>query len=199
MKIMKKIMIAVAMLAMVLTGLTVTALAEENSARININNEPSLSFDELVIVENGKTYIPLRLAFPNLNDKQAKLGMKLVWGTQYPVVRLIYGATTGESQIVEADGTTTPPYNGKRRCIDVMWEGNAHEGVKAYLSIVDYTYVVDGMPGAPETNDEYTLDDPLYLKTLNDGGDRVFISLDDASKLSKLLGVDENYSVKLYK
>lgn len=198
MRILKKIMMSVATMTIILATASTFAYAEE-TATININTEPSLSFDELVIVENGKTYIPLRLAFPNLNDKEAKMGLKLAWGQDYPVVRLVYGSTNGESLKVNADGTKEPPFDGARRCIDIMWEGDAYQGVKAFISISDYTSVVDGNPVGMEINDDYELDDPLYLKTLSDGGGRVFISLDDASKLSTLLGVNENYRVKLYK
>lgn len=194
MKRMKKIFTSVFIVATIVTIGTISASAEqiEPGNRIIINNDGG-EFSELLFINNGKTYVPVRLAFPTLNDKENKIGFATSWGTAYPVIHLIYGNTTGE----DASGGKLP-FWGQRRCIDIMWEGDAYQGANASISVIDYSEVADGIPVNPEVNDEYSLNDPVILRNV-DGGNRMFISIDDVNRLVDILGLDNTYSVKIYK
>lgn len=193
MKRFKKILSVVCIVATMITmsGVVVNA-AEGVGDTLGINNDNS-NFSELVSIENGKAYFPLRLVFPNLNDRENRIGMTISWGTSYPIVHLIYGNTTGGALV---DGAA--PYEGIRSCVDIMWEGDASNGAKAYLTVIKYTYDADGEMNIIEYDESQVLDDLIYLKEV-DGGSRMFISIDDINKLTSLVGVDGAYSVKLYK
>lgn len=190
---LKKILSVVCVVAMVLAMSSVVASAEEGVGdTLGINNDNS-NFSELVCIENGKAYLPLRLMFPNLNDRDNKIGMTISWGTSYPIIHLIYGNTTGGMLV---DGAA--PYEGVRSCVDIMWEGDASNGAKAYLTVIKYTYDDNGEMSIIEHDESQVLDDLVYLKKV-EGGDRMFVSIDDINKLTELVGVDSAYSVKLYK
>ena len=90
------------------------------------------------------------------------------------------------------------PYEGVRSCVDIMWEGDASNGAKAYLTVIKYTYDENGEMSIIEHDESQVLDDLVYLKKV-EGGDRMFVSIDDINKLTELVGVDSAYSVKLYK
>ncbi len=191
---LKKFVSILCVIVMAFSIGTITVFADETGAgaKILINND-NPSFEELICVENGKTYLPLRLVFPNLNDKDNKIGMTISWGRSYPVIHLIHGATTGGDPI---DGAA--PYEGVRNCVDIMWEGDASNGAKAYLTVIKYTYDENGEMNIVEHDESQILDDLVYLKKVEDG-DRMFVSIDDINKLTKLIGFDGAYSVKIYR
>lgn len=191
---LKKLVSILCVIVMAFSIGTITVSADETGAgdKIIINNDYP-SFEELICVENGKTYLPLRLVFPNLNDKDNKIGMTISWGRSYPVIHLIHGATTGGDAI---DGAA--PYAGNRKCVDILWEGDASNGATAYLSVIEYTYNENGEMDIINGDESQVLNDPIFLKKV-EGGDRMFVSIDDINKLAGLLGLDNAYSVKLYK
>lgn len=194
MKRMKRIFTSLFIVAIITTIGTISVGAEQVEPGNNITiNDDGGEFSELLFVNNGKTYVPVRLAFPTLNDKENKIGFATSWGTAYPVIHLIYGNTTGD----DASGGILP-FLGQRRCIDIMWEGDAYQGANASISVIDYSEVANGVPVNPEVNDEYSLNDPIILRNV-DGGNRMFISIDDVNRLVDILGLDNAYSVKLYK
>ena len=164
---------------------------------ILINNDSS-AFSEIVFFKDGKAYLPLRLVFPNFNDRVNKLGCKIAWDTNnYGLVHLIYGKTTGEGFIVEANRTTTFPFTGTRKCVDIFLSGDGETGMTADLSVIDYAILADGRRVTSGVDDTQILSDKLYLKPV-EGGDRLFASVDDIVKLSNLLGIDDAYQVKLH-
>lgn len=190
---MKKLLSVVCVIAMMIAMGSVVVNAEEGVGdTLGINNDNS-NFSELVCMEDGKAYIPLRLVFPNLNDRENKLGMTISWSSAYPMIHLIYGNTTGGMLV---DGAA--PYEGIRSCVDITWEGDASTGATGYLTVIKYTYDANGEMDIIEYDDSQVLSDKVYLKRV-EGGDRMFASIDDINKLAELVGVDGAYSVKLYK
>lgn len=193
MKIFRKAMVLTLLLSIISVMNLSTAYADEVGSVIGINQD-NAEFTELFRMENGKTYLPIRLAFPNLNDTENKIGMTISWGVSYPVIHLIYGSTTGGPLL---DGAA--PYEGVRKCVDIFWEGDITQGVKADLSVIDYTYDENGQMKVLSTDDDKKLNDLIYLKSVNNESHRIFMSLDDINKIAKLLGIQDVYSVKLYK
>lgn len=190
----KRILSVVCVVATLLAMSSVVVSADEGVVgdTLGINNEMS-NFSELVSINDGKAYLPLRLVFPNLNDKENKIGMTIGWGTSYPIIHLIHGNTTGGDFV---DGESF--YDGVRSCVDIMWEGDAANGAKAYLTVIKYTYDENGEMNIIEHDESQVLDDLVYLKEV-EGGSRMFVSIEDINKLTELLGLDNAYSVKLYK
>ena len=196
---LKKLLSILCVMAM-FVGMTSVVSADDGTGNIlSINNDDS-NFSELMFVEDGTVYLPLRLIFPNLNDKTNKIGFKIDWDINNPgVVHLIYGQTTGEGFIVNEDGTTTVPFTGTRKCVDIFLSGDGETGMTADLSVVDYAKLADGRRVTSKIDDSYTLSDKLYLKPVA-GGDRLFASVEDIITLSNILGIDktDDYKVQLY-
>ncbi len=193
---LKKILGIVCIFAMFFTMSSIVVSAEEGVGdTLAINNENS-NFSELVCVENGKAYIPLRLMFPNLNDKENKIGMSIEWDAG--IIRLIHGETSGEGYIKLDNGKAATPFVGNRKCVDIQWVGDPAEGTTAYLTLIEYKYNENGEREWLDYDDSQVLDNPIYLKKV-EGGDRMFVAVEDISKISEWLKIDDSYKVKLYK
>lgn len=203
MKLLKKILIT----AMIISLVSSMALSVVNAAdmlpgdTIGINDDDA-EFDELVCVRNGITYIPLRLAFPNFNNKNSHVGLGLSYDSN--TIHIIYGKTTGGDYLTAMENgkqVTKLPFESERKCVDLTWKDNAREGIMATYSYMTYSELDNnGNPKNAERKSYGRDQIHILLKALNSGsGDRMYISIDDAIKISKWLGLDERYSVKLYK
>ncbi len=202
MKLLKKILIT----AMIISLVSSMALSVVNAAdmmpgdTIGINDDDA-EFDELVCVRNGITYIPLRLAFPNFNNRNSHVGLGLSYDSN--TIHIIYGKTTGGDYLTAMENgeqVTKLPFESERKCVDLMWKGNAREGIMASYSYMTYSGLDNGIPKNIDEKSHGQNQIHILLKALNSGaGDRMYISIDDAIKISKWLGLDERYSVKLYK
>lgn len=169
-------------------AMTVSA-GYDDGGKIIINNENYPAFSELVSVIDGKMYVPLRLIFPNLNDRENKIGMTISWNGS-DTIHLIYGFTTGEAM---ENGAA--PYTGVRYNVDISIAGDPSEGAYARFTVVQYTLDENGSPvrSEPEIKD---MNDPIYLKPV-EGGGRFFVSIDDIKDITEYLGIENDYSVKL--
>lgn len=190
---LKKLLCIICSVVFITTGGILTVNADDSIGDvIGINNDNS-AFSELVCVIGDKTYVPLRLIFPNLNDKENRIGMTISWSVSYPTIHLIYGSTTGGNL---ENGAA--PYDGIRKCIDIVWAGDPYYGTEASLTVMEYTYDESGERIILSYDDSMALEDPIFLKTV-EGGGRIFVSIDDINTLAKLMKLDDIYSVKLYK
>ncbi len=196
MKPLKKILFGAISIITSLVMTTSLAYADEDNSVGNIIgiNQDDADFDELFCVINGKNYMPIRLPFPNLNDRENKVGLHIGWDPEYPLVRLIYGSTTGELGV-----NGVPPFNGVRRCVDIFLWGDTKKDMTASLTVMEYTKDEDGrIHSDQEKTKELSLKDPVYLKPVPGGGDRLFVSSEDINTISELLQIDDTYNVKLY-
>lgn len=196
---LKKIFSVLCVVMTIATVGTVTVSADEAKVGdvLGINNDNS-AFSELISIENGKAYLPLRLVFPNLNDTVNKIGMKIDWENDYSCIHLIYGETSGEGYIRLDDNKTMTPFVDVRHCVDISWVGDAANGVEASLTVMDYTYDENGEMKIIKEDGSQVLDDLIYLKNV-EGGNRMFASIQDINKIAELIGINGKYSVKLYK
>jgi len=193
---LKKIVSFLCVLVMILTFCVTTTSADETqSTKININGDYDSFFNDIVFMKNGKTYLPLRLVFPNSNDRDNKRGLKLTW--EDSDIRLIYGETDGGPIIELENGKHKFPFVGERKALDIFLEGDltSDEGVVASIQRIIYT-------GDEEHREykevfDYEMVDAVYLKTV-EGGDRIFVSIDDIVQISKLLEIESTYEVQLH-
>lgn len=192
---LKKLISIFCIVAIVLSFAAVCASADEaTSTALEINDDYS-SFSELAFVKDGVTYIPLRLVYPISNDTTNKTGLELQWDSQQDTVRLIYGETTGEDYIEDAEGYATTPFSGTRYCVDMMFENDPRYGAKAYLTVLDYTKESGAML-IGNYDDQMELNDSVYVKAVGDG-ERLFVSVRDVAALSEYLHINDSYTVKL--
>lgn len=222
MKIKKVLTMLISASLLLSASITAHAVFEDKiGSTININRDYQSPFGEILYVVNGKTYIPLRMVFANNMDNRK--GMYITQDEKNKhVIHLIYGSIP---EGVEYDMQRTAiPFDGVRRCVDIVWDGDIENGAQAEMTIMDYTYLDEnGMPADPviaEIPDSLIPDnfrektgsksemnklyvelckmDPIYLKSVENDGGRFFVSLDDINKIVKFMGLDNGYSVKLY-
>lgn len=199
MNLVKKILCIISVISILITLGSFAVSADEGIGdKLGINNDDA-NFSELVFTKNGKTYLPLRLVFPNLNDEVNRKGMTISWGTTFEVIHIIYGNTTGGKMNEHDDGSIAPPYVDWRKCIDIMWDGDAINGVKPTIDYIEYRYKENGIKEYKDEDDlpEIEFDDLVYLRNV-EGGSRMFASIDDIRKIAEALSLGEEYSVKLY-
>ena len=173
-------------------------------SEVRINTDDSM-FSDLMFVKDGTTYIPLRLAFPNLNDMDNKIGMTIFWDGDQAKIRLRYGTTDGGDIVSYSNGTSEPPFVGERRCLDIFLTGNPETGASAEMQVIHYdgvdgnglptntTYYQDFAQG-----DESGLAYPVYIRSVGNGVGRAFVATDDIAKIAEILGINDSYGVKLY-
>lgn len=191
---MKKIMIIMVTIISLMTIVVTTVSAEEDYLGNSIVlNDDKGDYTEMLFIDNGITYVPVRLAFPILNDMDNKVGFATSWEKDFSTIHLIYGATDGGNVV-----DRKIPFVGNRRCVDIVWVGDAHQGVEASVTVFDYSNVVNGVPENVVPNGRHQLENPIILRDVN-GGNRMFISTQDVNKIIGLLGLDSSYSVKLYR
>lgn len=191
MNFMKKLVSIICVISIVFSLCSIVASAND---KVVINND-NPNFSELVIVEGGKTYLPLRLVFPNLNDMNNRKALNIAWGKTFPVIHLIYGETNGEDYTVLENNVTKTPFIGTRKCVDIMWEGDPETGARGEATVIEYIHDENGEMEILEERSG-TLSDKIYLKYVS-GGARMFVSIDDINKIAGWLGIDDEYSVTL--
>ncbi len=192
----KKLISLVCVIAIVLSFASICVSADEVEVGTSLEiNDDYSAFSELAFVKDRVTYIPLRLVYPISNDTTNKTGLELQWDNQQETVRLIYGETTGEEYIMDADGYGTTPFSGTRYCVDIMFNSNPQYGAKAYLTVLDYTKE-NGVMSIGGYDDQMELNDLVYVKTVGDG-ERLFVSTRDVALLSEYLHINDSYTVKL--
>ncbi len=195
MKIFKKMTIITCLLAIILIMFCSPVSADQGQWKLGDQltmNSDQGQFNDLAFVSDGKLYIPLRLMFPISNDKDNQVGMSIAWSTEYNTVRIIHGETTGEGLV---DGA--PPFVGKRTCIEILLTGDFNEGATGGVTYLEYQDKEDLYTGKGVYMEQPDLNDPVYVKNV-EGGSRVFVSVEDMMTISELLGLNNDYSVKLY-
>ncbi len=164
---------------------------------LTMNNDRG-NFNELFCVENGKMYVPIRLAFPGLNDRENKMGLSIGWkdeGDGDAIVQIIYGPTNGGSYVKKGKATV-PPFEGVRKTVTIYIDKNADNDAKYKMIYREYTLDKADRNSVSKRR-TMTLENPVYIKDVT-GGSRVFISIDDVKTISEYLGISDEYSVKIY-
>ena len=197
----KKIISFICVLAIVLSFANVIACADEQQSGtiLKVNDDVSKHyFNDLIIFEEGKAYLPMRLVFPVTNDTVNHKAMELQWHASDDMVRIIYGGTTGEDYILKEDELGKyyeTPFNGERSCVEISLQGNPEYGATA--EVIFIKYIVESGTNKPIAYElGYELEDKVYIKSVGNG-QRLFISIDDVKQISDWLGLDDTYAVTL--
>ena len=185
----KRIFSVICIIAVILSMSTVVFAEEGTSVRFNDDKK---DYSSVVVVENGKLYVPMRMIFPNTNDMENKTALVTMWEKGNIVIQ--HGATTGEDVVEQKI-----PFAGVRKSVEISYYGDPYEGVSASFIPLEY----EGDPetafesGKFEYGEMKYFTNPIIMKSVGtDKGYRFFISLEDANTIAEHLGLDESYSVK---
>ena len=164
--------------------------AAEDGQIININGRET-KFIELFKVENGVTYLPIRLAFNDFVDQ----------GFSVQVVPSIAKNNIAIS-VVRIDPETNE-INEDRRGVYINWSTDItgdEEFKNGRLELYQYAKDENGNNYLPTGNyiRPTALNSPIILSYVDDnGGQRAYISTDDLNNMVRFLIDDANYSIKL--
>lgn len=188
----KKLMKALSTCAagiMIFSSMMANVTAEEGQS-ISINGRET-KFTELFKVENGVTYLPIRLAFNDFVDQ----------GFSVQVVPSMTKSNIAIS-VTRIDPETNE-VNEDRRGLYINWNGDVtgdEEFQNGRLELYQYAKDENGNNYLPTENYRrpIALTSPIILLNVDDnGGQRAYMSTEDLNNMVRFLLDDANYSIKL--
>lgn len=162
-------------------------------------NHGLVAFNKLLIVEDGITYLPLRLAF-NLNANEKDPGFNPNYGInikpfiQDKFVELSMRRKDENGQLIDTGRYVKIEWNDEVKYADDYWvTGNGR------ITFIKY----DVINGVNEIN--YNRDYEIYnglehqikLIQVDETGDRLFLSLEDIEKIIDFMTDGNNYQVDI--
>lgn len=185
-----KKMILTGLLSAVMIGVSIPNAFAEEAQTISINGTDT-SFVEIFKVENGVTYLPIRLAFNNFVDQ----------GYSVSVVPSIEKQNIAIS-VIRVDQTTGEVDND-RRGVFINWsdEITADESFSfGRLELYKYEKDANGNNFLPTENFQRPValeNKMIFLNVDDNGGQRAFMSLDDLNTMVQFLIDNSDYRVEL--
>lgn len=184
-QLLKKI-ISITLSCVVIFSVMLINVSAEEGQFISINGN-NTQFVELFSVEDGKIYLPIRLAFNDFVEQ----------GYSVQVVPSLAKENIAIS-VVKFNPATGEPEE-QRKGVFIEWSKNMDLNKNPYGRFRQYNYIKlpSGKNEAP--NAMYTpLKHELFFKQVNPNGDiRTFMSIDDLNTMVQFLIGDANYSIKL--
>lgn len=166
------------------------SVAAEDGQSISINGRET-KFVELFRVENGVTYLPIRLVFNDFVDQ----------GFSVQVVPSM-AKTNIAISVIRIDPETNE-VNEDRRGVYINWSADItsdEEFKNGRLELYQYAKDENGNNYLPTENYRRptALTSPIILSYVDDnGGQRAYMSTDDLNNMVRFLIDDANYSIKL--
>lgn len=163
-----------------------------------ILNHGLVEFNELLVVENNTTFIPLRLAF-NLNGNNENPGLNPRYGINVkPYIDQSYVEVSLRRKDDNGNLTDTGRY------VKIEWadevKSSKEEWKNGRMQFIKYD-VVNGENVMSEWRNEYTpyagLESGVKLIPVNETGDRLFLSVNDLQKIANFLTDGNNYQVDI--
>lgn len=198
-RIMKKASFAV-IICVTILSVGITSYA---STSLNLNNGNKVSFNKLLIVDNGITYVPLRMAFTQ------NMGLKKDGTYSYgdnPYYGITVNPFIGDCCVTmglrRKDAEGNPVNNG--RFVKIEWTDevrNSNEEWKnGRIQFIKYD-VVNGENVMSEWKNDYKpyagLESEVKLIPVDETGDRLFLSVGDLQKIANFLTDGNNYQVDI--
>ena len=193
-KILKRITSMACICVLALSTLLTNVYADD-AATIKLNTadeEQAQGFKELLLVNEGTTYLPIRLAFP-------------YFGSPEYVVRINPNIDESNVRIKvykkDAEGNIQP----QKSVAFIKWYNDIDASGMVNGRVTTISYESDNYNDNPSdmNNTDITrneLKSPLIFKSVDDfGGQRLFVSLDDLKELVNFLIGDNDYAVEILK
>jgi len=187
---MIKKVISICLLFVVAMSFAITSASAEEGQVISINGTQT-RFVELFSVEEGKVYLPLRLAFNDFEDQ----------GYSVVVVPSIEKKNIAIS-VVKVDPVTGETQKGGRG-VFINWSDEIiadNEFSNGRLELYEYAKDSNGKNYLPTENYRRptALVEALRFKYVDEyGGKRTYMSVEDLTNMVQFLIDDANYSIKL--
>lgn len=203
-KILKRIT-SVACVCLLASSAMLTNVYADNAAgaavTIGLNStkaEEAQDFKELLLVNDGTTYLPIRLAFPHFGSKEYEVIISPNIDESNVRIKVYKRGENGKMQ-------------PQRKVAFIGWLGDIDENGKVNGRVETISYESDNVD-----NDNYYKDTtpdmhntditrnelkcPLIFKNVDNlGGQRLFVSLDDLKDLVDFLIGDNDYTVEIFK
>lgn len=168
------------------------------SIKLNTNKvENAEDFKELFFVDGGVTYLPVRLAFPYFGSPEYVVKINPNMSEKNVRIKVFKKDESGE---LEPEKKIT-----YIRWFDDQDENGKTTGKTMTISYLSYNEKAeDDAPSNDDINDSEIaradLTNPIIFKNVSDdGGQRLFLSLDDLNDIVGFLIGDDNYVVELVK
>lgn len=189
-KLLTVCLIGIVMMSMTITGYASTEL---------VLNHGLVEFNKLLIVEDGITYIPLRLAF-NLNANESNPGLNPDYGIN---VKPFIDQNFVEVSMRRKDANGQLINEG--RYIKIEWSDEVKNAEESWatgngrITFIKYD-VIDGTNQINWYNDYEIyegLESEIKLIQVNETGDRLFLSLGDIEKIVSFMTAGSDYQVDI--
>lgn len=193
-KILKRIT-SVACVCLLASSALLTNVYADDAATIKLNTadeKQAQDFKELLLVNNGTTYLPIRLAFPYFGSKEYEV-----------IINPNIDESNVRIKVYKKDEGGN--IKTQRSAAFIEWYNDIDENGKVNGKVVAISYESDNYDDNPQDiyNTDITINElkcPLIFKNVDNlGGQRLFVSLDDLKDLVNFLIGDDDYTVKINK
>ena len=187
---MRKI-VSICMTSIIMLSIVITTVGATEPPSVNLNGE-DVQLIEICRVENGVTYLPIRMFFNTFKDKG--FSVQVVPSMSYKNIAI---------SVLRPD-PSTGDYNTDRRGIFVRWDDRIVEDERFPQGRIDFhKYIKTQSNGNQDVNDgSYDpfspISNALIISRIDDnGGQRVYMSVEDLNKIVQFLVDDSTYVVTL--
>ncbi|MBR5518487.1 MAG: hypothetical protein IKV86_05600 [Clostridia bacterium] len=183
---MKKTLVTL-LIGIMILSMTATCYA---STELNLNHGIE-DFNRLLLIEDGVTYIPLRVAFPN-NANESNPG----YNPDYAInIKPFIDQSVVELSMRRKDADGNLIENGRH--VRICWSDEAKQS-SAYgdMEFIQYSVDANGFKiGNPVSINN--LSSEIKLMPVNAKGDRLFLAVSDIAKIVSFMTDGDNYSVNI--